>query len=116
MVLIDKIGISLNPKKYLMERIEWKNIEGFSECKVRNIVFAMILVNNPDYWVGKEKNIIKKYFMRYNMRLCGSPFYINSGCMKIKNPEVIEINHSEVMKMLNESMKKYKPMQNYHSS
>ena len=99
-VIIDKIGININPKKSLSERIEWKNIKGFNEIKIQRTKIVIIKVNNSNYWIEKEENFIRKKLMKFNTNIYGSPFNISANIM--------QINHFELMEILNENFNKYK--------
>ncbi|WP_268848611.1 STM3941 family protein [Flavobacterium aestivum] len=100
MLIIDKTGVNLSPKKSLSERIEWKNIEGFSEIKIQGTKIVLIDVNNSDYWIEKEENIIRKKLIKYNVDNYGSPFNFSANSM--------QMNHAELMKTLNENLNKHK--------
>lgn len=99
-IKISKIGIKFSSTKSLSERIEWKNIEGFSEIKIQLIKSIIINVNNSDYWIEKEENLIRKKIMKSNLNDYGSHFSLYSGST--------QMNHTELMKTLNENLNKYK--------
>ena len=99
-LIIDKNGINVNPKKNSTEFINWKNIEEFSELKIQSQKMVIIKVNNPDYWIQNEKNLIKKKLVQFNFSNYGSPFIISAISM--------QINHAELMRVLNKSFHKYK--------
>jgi hypothetical protein len=100
MLIIDKTGINVSPKKSLSERIEWKNIEGFSEIKIQSAKIIIIDVNNSDYWIEKEKNIIRQKLMKFNVKNYGSPFNLSANSM--------QMNYTELIQTLNENLNKYK--------
>ncbi|MBP6181433.1 STM3941 family protein [Flavobacterium sp.] len=100
MLIIDKRGINMNPKKSLSESIEWKNIEGFSEIKIQSAKIIIIDINNSDYWIEKEENIIRKKLIKFNINNYGSPFNLSANSM--------QMNYTELMKTLNENLNKYK--------
>lgn len=99
-LIIDKNGVNINPKKSLSESICWKNIEGFSELKFQSQKFIILNVNNSDYWIENEKNGIRKKIMKFNVNNYGSPFNLSASSM--------QINHTDLMKVLNETLNKYK--------
>ena len=99
-LVIDKKGINVNPKKSLVEIIEWKYIDGFSEIKIHNAKIIIIKVTNPEYWIEKETNKFRKKLMKFNTRHYNSPFNFSSNSTKI--------SHTELMKLLNENLKKHK--------
>ncbi|MGY3052796.1 hypothetical protein ACVWYG_000992 [Pedobacter sp. UYEF25] len=100
LVIVDKIGLNVNPRKSLTECIEWKNINGFSELKIQSQKFVIVDVDNSDYWIEKEENRIRKKLMKFNVDKCGSPFNLSANSM--------QINYAELMKILNENLSKYK--------
>ena len=97
---IDKKGIIVNPKKSLTEYIEWKNINSFSELKILSQKFVIIIVDNSEYWIEKEENRLRKKQMKFNANEYGSPFNLSANSM--------QIDHAELIKILNESINKYK--------
>ncbi|WPO79761.1 STM3941 family protein [Flavobacterium sp. KACC 22761] len=99
-LIIDENGIDVNPKKNSSGFINWNNIEGFSELKIQNQKMVLIKVNNTDYWIENEKNILKKKLIEFNFENYGSPFCLSAVSM--------QINHAELMKVLNENLEKYK--------
>ena len=99
-LIIDKTGINVSPKKSLSERIEWKNIKGFSEIKIQSTKIIIIDVDNSDYWIEKEENLIRKKLMKFNVNNYGSPFNLSANSM--------QMNYTELMKTLNENLNKYK--------
>ena len=99
-LIIDKNGINVDPEKNSPEFITWKNIEGFSELKIQSQKMVLIKVNNPDYWIQNEKNLLKKKLVQFNFSNYGSPFCLSAVSM--------QITHAELMKVLNENLEKYK--------
>ena len=97
-VIIDQNGINLNPKKSVI--VEWKNIIGFKEMNIRNQRILIIVVNNPEYWIETETNIIRKKLMRFNLNNYESPFNVASAGL--------EISHNELCEALNVYFKEYK--------
>ena len=99
-LIIDKKGVNINPKKSLSDCIEWKNIKGFSELKIQSQKLIIINVDNSDYWIEKEENGMKKKLIKFNTNNYGSPFNLSANFM--------QINHEELTKTLNENLNKYK--------
>ena len=99
-LIIDRKGVNVNPKKEPTESIEWKNINGFSELKIQSQKFVIIDVNNSEYWIEKEENSIRKKLMKFNVNNYGSPFNLSANSM--------QMSYAELMKTLNENLSKYK--------
>ncbi|OHT46854.1 STM3941 family protein [Flavobacterium tructae] len=100
LILIDENGINVNPKKTPAQNIEWNNVEAFSELKIQSQKMVVIEVNNPEYWIKNENNAIKRKLIEYNFNNYGSPIVVSAGSM--------QINHAELVKILNENLEKYK--------
>ena len=97
-IIIDSKGLNLNPKKD--ELIEWKYITGLKEIKIRSTRVLIIRVINPEYWIAKETNVIKRKMMKFNLNSFESPFNIsNSG---------LEISFEDLNKKLSQYIKKNK--------
>ncbi len=99
-LIIDKKGVNINPKKSLTEFIEWRNINGFSELKIQSQKFVIIDVDNANYWIEKEENGVRKKLMKFNVNNYGSPFNLSANSM--------QMTYAELLKILNENLNKYK--------
>ncbi len=97
-IKIDSKGITLNPKKN--ELIEWEYILGFREVKIRSTRILIIGVTNPEYWIERESNIIKKKIMKFNFESFDSPFNVSAAGLNT--------NFDELNKQLNYYFKKSK--------
>lgn len=100
LLVIDKAGINVNPRKSTSKSIEWKNVDGFSELKIQSQKFVIIQVNNSDFWIENESNQMRKKLMKFNLNNYGSPFNLSANSM--------QINYAELMRVLNENLNKYK--------
>jgi len=99
-LIIDPIGLNVNPKKSLTEFIKWDEILGFEEIKIQSTRIFIIGVKNPDYWLEKETNILRKKMMQFNINNYNSPFNIASSGL--------DINSNELNEKLNSYFEKYK--------
>ena len=100
LLVIDKAGINVNPRKSTSKSIEWKNVDGFSELKIQSQKFVIIQVNNSDFWIENESNQMRKKIMKFNLNNYGSPFNLSANSM--------QINYAELMRVLYENLNKYK--------
>lgn len=97
-LIIDKNGINVNPKK--TDILNWNNIKGFSEIKIHSQKLVLIEVDNPHYWIEIETNQIRKKIIEFNLKNYGAPFVLSAISM--------DLNHGELVKVLNESLEKYR--------
>ena len=96
---IDADGISVNPNRSSDHYIDWKYIKGFSEITLQGQKIVLINVTNVDYWIERETNAIRKRIMKFNINNYGSPFNLSANTM--------QIDHAQLIKILNESLNKY---------
>lgn len=99
-LIIDPKGLNVNPRKFLNEFIEWKDIQGFKEIKIRSQRILIIKVSNPNYWIEKETSTIRKKIMQFNLNINHSPFNIAAAAL--------DISYKELNDKLNSYFEKYK--------
>jgi len=100
-LVIDSKGLNVNPKKH--EIIEWKEIQGFKTIRIQSTEIVIIGVNNPGYWLEKEKNVFRKKLMQFNVNNYNSPFNISSAGLSISSNELIETLKKYFDKFKNEA-------------
>jgi hypothetical protein len=99
-LIIDPIGLNVNPKKSLTEYIKWNEILGFEEIKIQSTRIIVICVKDPEYWIDKEVSAIRKKLMQFNYNNYNSPFNIAASGL--------DISSNELNEKLNNYFKKYK--------
>ena len=97
-LIIDNIGLNIYPKK--SDYIYWRNIIGIKEIKIHSTNIVVIDIDNSEYWIQKESNLLRKQAMKFSFRNYGSPFNLSANSM--------QANHIELMEILNENLSKYK--------
>jgi hypothetical protein len=65
-LIIDPIGLNVNPKKSLTDCIKWNEILGFEEIKIQSTRIIVICVKDPKYWIDKDVSTIRKKLMQFN--------------------------------------------------
>jgi len=94
MLVIDKKGIDVNPKKG--EIIRWENIDGFSEIKINSVKIIVIHINNPMEYIDKQTDKVRKGLMKFNLNNYDSPYNISVATM--------DLSQDELFKLLNENL------------
>src|SRR5690606_30322687 len=89
-LIIDPIGLNVNPKKSLTEFIKWHEILGFEEIKIQSTRILIIGVKNPEYWLEKETSTIRKKMMQFNINNYNSPFNIAAAGLDISSNDLNE--------------------------
>ena len=101
-LIIDPIGLNVNPKKSLTEFIKWDEILGFEEIKIQSTRIVIIGVKNPEAWLEKETSSIRKKMMQFNINNYNSPFNIAASGLDISSNELNEKLNSYFRKYKNE--------------
>ena len=105
-LVIDPIGLKVNPQKSTSESIKWEEINGFEEIKIQSTRILIISVTNPEYWLDKETNRIRKKMMQFNINNYNSPFSITTSGLNI--------NSTELKNILNKYYERYKNEPQHH--
>lgn len=100
-LIIDAGGICVDTLYAPDGRVEWKDIEGFTEETVGGQKFIVVCVSNPRYYIEGQKNAWRRRLMTLNFNSNGSPFHIATNAVRM--------GHDELLRLLRDSLRKYKP-------
>lgn len=103
LLVIDDMGINVNPLKS-DEKILWKHINGFPIVSISGTKIILIQVNNPQYWIDKETNKIRKKLMEFNYGEYGSLFNLSSNSMQIKHKELVDLLNNRLLAYWQETL------------
>ncbi|VBB47527.1 conserved hypothetical protein [uncultured Paludibacter sp.] len=87
-LIIDQKGLIINPKKSISEYIYWEQISSFNEIQIKRTRIIIINVKNPDYWIERETNLVRKNLMKFNNSTYNSPFNIAASGLDINFDEL----------------------------
>ena len=85
----------LNRPKF-RDTYTWTDIKQLATVKVIKQEFLIIVVNNPEHYIAKEANFLKKKGMEYNYKNYGSPLAISTNGLKCELTELITILESKL--------------------
>lgn len=97
-IKINDEGIYDNSTSINSGLIKWENIESIEKSKVVNQNFIRVIVNNPNDFINRQKNILTRKNVETNFKKFGSPIQISTNGLKIKFEELYEIMTSELNK------------------
>ncbi|WP_420572543.1 STM3941 family protein [Kordia sp.] len=83
-LIINSKGIIDNSTATSVGFIPWQDINGFQPIKVVSNDFLVVHVKNPKAYINKEKNILTRQSLQYNLNNYGSPIAINSASLVSK--------------------------------
>jgi hypothetical protein len=97
---ISKQGIIDNSSGVSAGLIPWTDIQEIKISQVMNQKFLMFIVRNPDEYLVKVSNPLKRNAMRMNYKTYGSPISISSNAL--------QTNFDDLNKLLIDKMNEYK--------
>jgi len=80
-LIIDKTGITDNASGVSAGHIPWCDITGIKTAQVMNQKFLMILVANPNDYINRQTNVIKRKGAEINYKSYGSPISISANTL-----------------------------------
>ncbi len=86
---ISRNNLILEPnsnKKYVLV---WNEILGFDVVKIKGAKIIIIEMNNPQKWINKESNLVKKKMMQYNYNNYGTPFNITAAGLSVSHSKLL---------------------------
>ena len=99
-LIINRQGIIDNSSGVSTGLVLWSDIEEIKISRVLNQKFLMVIVRNPQEYIGKVANPLKKKGMEMNYKTYGSPISISSNSL--------QTNFDNLYKLLTEKMKENK--------
>ena len=97
-LIIDGTGITDNTSGISAGFIPWSDIKEFKTAQVINQKFIMVIVYNPEYYIERQTNSIKKNAVTVNYRSYGSPVSISANALKCNFSELERILQTEFEK------------------
>ena len=74
--------------------IEWENVAGFRKVKIQKHDYVLILLENPEKYIGKF-NFFKQKWLNFNLKQYGTPVVIHTENLKIDQEELLNIARKE---------------------
>jgi len=99
-LIINKQGIIDNSSGVSAGLIPWTDIEELKVLQVVSQKFLMIIVKNPQAYLDRVSNPIKRNAMKMNFKSYGSPISIS--------PNALKTDFDTLKQQLEEKMKEYK--------
>lgn len=98
-LIISDEGITDNAGGLAGGLIPWSNIQRIYVMTMYNQKLIMIEVDNPEEYISRQKNFIKKKGMQANYNMYGTPLSITANALKIKFPELIDLLEERMQKI-----------------
>ena len=99
-LVINKQGVTDNSSALSIGFIPWADVQEIKILKVMSERFLLFILNNPQDYLKKVKNPIRRNTMKINQKLYGSPFSISSS--------LLQITFNELKELLQEKRNEYK--------
>lgn len=99
-LVISRHGVTDNSSGVSAGLIPWSDIQEIKISQVMSQKFLMFIVSNPEDYLDKVTNPIKRNAIKMNYKTYGSPISISSNALKT--------NFDELQKLLEDKMIEYK--------
>ncbi len=99
-LIISKQGIIDNSSGVSAGLIPWTDIEEIKVSHVMNQIFLLFIVKNPQEYIDKVSNPIKRNAMKMNFKSYGSPISISANALKT--------DFDSLKQVLEEKMREFK--------
>lgn len=97
-LVIDNDGISDNSSGVSAGLIAWRDINGLTVRQVYNQQYILVMVKNPEEYIGRYTSAFKRRVVKLNYKMYGSPLTITAGSLKC--------SFNELYALLAENLKK----------
>jgi hypothetical protein len=97
-LIIDYRGITDNTSGISAGFIPWSDIKEFKTARILNQKFIMVVVNNPENYIERQTNSIKRSAVTINFKSYGSPVSISANALKCNFSELERIIQTEFEK------------------
>jgi hypothetical protein len=106
-LVIDEEGIYDNTSAFKFGLIPWSDISEIFERSIQASItskqhFVTIGLVDPDKYISREKNTLKRKLLETSAKSYGSPIHISTNGLKT--------NHHDLFKLISEHFEKYKKL------
>lgn len=102
---LTKSCLKIQPDTQKEITIQWDDITQFGVLNISGTKIILIYVRDPQNWIDRETNPIKRKLMQFNLSQYGSPFNFTSSGMNISHQNLLSqliSFHKEIGKLKNE--------------
>lgn len=90
-LIIDENGIVDNSSAVALGRIPWNDIISITETKYFTQKFITVKLSNPEYYIERQSNKLKRKTLKANFNKNGSPVNISTNSMSIKHDQLLQL-------------------------
>jgi hypothetical protein len=104
-LLSSKVGIKINNSGFIFDNthpndcfLKWDEIEQIETIYVRKQKILNIYLTDPEAFIDRQENKLKKRIMRFNLDNYGTPVSISTNGLKIKHDQLKAILQTWIQK------------------
>ena len=90
-LIIDDTGLTDNSGGLSAGQIPWSDIEDISVLEIHKNKMILIYVKDPQEYINRQNNVIKRKLMQMNTNSYGTPISITTNGLKISFDELFEL-------------------------
>jgi hypothetical protein len=90
-LLIDNLGITINPGSWSNTFIEWNKIEKFGVTSISRTKLILVHLHDPEGFIDTFSNSFKRKIALFSLKSYGTPISISAGTLQIKTDELFTL-------------------------
>ena len=90
-LLIDNLGITINPGSWSNTFIEWNKIEKFGVTSISRTKLILVHLNDPEGFIDTFSSSFKRKIALFSLKSYGTPISISAGTLQIKTDELFTL-------------------------
>ena len=90
-IIINSEGITDNSSGVAAGFIKWDDLEKISVMELRKQKLLMLYVHNPQYYISRQRNAIKRKIMQINHKSFATPISISTNGLHCKFDELYDL-------------------------
>ena len=90
-LIIEENGLTDNSSGMSAGHIPWSDVENFSIMEVHRQKLIMLYVKNPQEYINRQTNFLKRKTMQLNHKMYGTPISISTNPLKTTVDELVAL-------------------------
>ncbi len=95
-LIISKEGLTNNTQSLYEHEIPWEDIQGFSTVTIYRHRLIMVHVKQPELYIERQQNFVKRKMMTANYGTYGTPISIATSALSMPVDDVLRLLQEQV--------------------
>lgn len=98
-IILDSLGLDDRSGIYPAGFILWQDLESVSIIKIHKHKLIMLQLKDAQTYIQNQRGFIRRFFLKYNYKLYGSPVAISSNALNISIYDLYEQLNKRIPKV-----------------